>query len=285
MSACFPSKISFIKKIYRFFFRLYLEKKRKLNPVKTLWFNIRFLPWRQARHLPFFIHGPLTVAREGGLLLLDIPDSELKPGLIRLGYDFDRFSTNYAGTLLQMSGTIRWKGPFRCSVNTVIGACRPGASLEFGRYVSIGARTSIRAYRSITVEDNVSIVHDGCVYDTDFHPFRNILTGEIHQYTYPVKIGYGSFISSGAYLAKGTVLPPYSLVASHSLLNRDYSSENVTAPFIAGVPGKIKSQGIVRLFEKDLEITVSEHFLKTDLPLTVHKGLPSDHTGRYGSFI
>ena len=111
--ACLLSKISFIRKIHRFFFRLYLEKKRKLNIVKTLWFNISFLPWRQAKHFPFFIHGSLTVAREGGALLLDIPDSELKPGLIRLGYDYDRFSTNYAGTLLQLSGTIRWKGPFR----------------------------------------------------------------------------------------------------------------------------------------------------------------------------
>lgn len=42
--ACLLSKISFIRKIHRFFFRLYLEKKRKLNIVKTLWFNISFLP-------------------------------------------------------------------------------------------------------------------------------------------------------------------------------------------------------------------------------------------------
>ena len=118
--ACLLSKISFIRKIHRFFFRLYLEKKRKLNIVKTLWFNISFLPWKQAKHFPFFIHGSLTVAREGGALLLDIPDSELKPGLIRLGYDYDRFSTNYAGTLLQLSGTIRWKGPFRSSVNLAV---------------------------------------------------------------------------------------------------------------------------------------------------------------------
>lgn len=40
--ACLLSKISFIRKIHRFFFRLYLEKKRKLNIVKTLWFNISF---------------------------------------------------------------------------------------------------------------------------------------------------------------------------------------------------------------------------------------------------
>ena len=64
-----------------------------------------------------------------GALLLDIPDSELKPGLIRLGYDYDRFSTNYAGTLLQLSGTIRWKGPFRSSVNVVIGASKPESFL------------------------------------------------------------------------------------------------------------------------------------------------------------
>ena len=107
--ACLLSKISFIRKIHRFFFRLYLEKKRKLNIVKTLWFNISFLPWKQAKHFPFFIHGSLTVAREGGALLLDIPDSELKPGLIRLGYDYDRFSTNYAGTFPQQRQCGHWR--------------------------------------------------------------------------------------------------------------------------------------------------------------------------------
>ena len=51
------------------------------------------------------------------------------------------------------------------------------------------------------------------------------------------------------------------------------------------MPGKIKSQGLVRLFEKDLEITASEHFAQTDCPLIVHRGIPSDHSGREGSFI
>ena len=76
-----------------------------------------------------------------------------------------------------------------------------------GRYVSLGAQGSIRAYRSIVIEDYVAITHDCCIYDTDFHPFRNIRTGNINPYAIPVKIGQGSFISSGSYIAKGTVLP------------------------------------------------------------------------------
>lgn len=278
-------QILFLKKIYRFFFRLHLEKKRGLSLFRTLWFNIRFLPWNQARHFPFFIHGPLTVVQEGGRLILDISALELKPGIIRLGYNFDCFYLQSTGTLLQLFGTIRWKGPFRCSVNVVLGASRPEASVEFGRYIVVGAQSSIRAYRSIIIENDTDIAHDCNIYDTDFHPFRNILTGQIKQYTIPVKIGRGSFISPGTLITKGTILPPYSLVASRSLLNRDYSAENVEAPFIAGMPGKIKNHGLVRLFEKDMEIIVSEHLMDTDSPFISYTGMPCDHSGREGSFI
>lgn len=281
----FLSHIPFIKKTYRFLLRIRLEKARKLRLLKTLWFNIRFLPWKQAKHFPVFIHGTLTVYRGGGTICLNIPLERLRPGLIRLGYDYDRFSCNQGGTLLQLVGAIRWKGPFRSSVNAVIGACQPGATVEFGQYVSVGANTSIRSYRSIIIEDHVAITHDSSIYDTDFHPFRNILTGQISQYMVPVKIGQGSFIGSGTQISKGTVLPPYSLVASRSLLNRDYSQEGLEAPFIAGMPGKIKSHGFVRIFEKDLEITAMKHFMNNNSSLAAHKGIPSDHSGRKGAFI
>lgn len=279
------SKIPLIKKIYRFLFRLRLEKKRNLCFFRTLWFNIRFLPWKQARHLPIFIHGRLTIARGDGNIRLDVPTTNLHTGIIRLGYDYDRFSINYAGTLLQLYGTICWKGPFRSSVNVVIGSSQPRAIVKFGRYVNVGANSTIRAYRSIIVEDNVSITHDCSIYDTDFHPFRNVLTGLISQYTFPVQIGCGSFIGFGTQITKGTILPPYSLVASCSFLNRDYSQEGMEAPFIAGTPGQVKSHGIVRISEKDLEITAMEHFMNTDSPLMAHKGMPCDYSGRAGAFI
>lgn len=229
MMSCLLSKISFIKKIYRSFFRLYLEKRRKLNPVKTLWFNVRFLPWRQARYLPFFIHGPLTAARKGGLLLLDIPDSEQKPEHIHLGYNVARFSTNYAGTLLPLSGTIRWKGAFRCNVNTGIGTCKPGVSLKSVRYISIGTQAFIRAYRSIVLEHHVAIAHDRCVYDTDFHPFLNILTGKILSFSDipPRGVTKPPATSQGGQHAQPHSLPvqPLSIFRSYSYLSHHYEPD------------------------------------------------------------
>lgn len=278
------SRIPALQNIYRFFFRIHLEKKRHLRFFKTLWFNFHFFPWNQAIHCPVFIYGKLTIEGHEGSLCLNIPTDQLYPGMIRLGYNYDRFSTNYAGTLLQLQGTLQWNGPFRCSVNNVIGACQAEALVQFGAYVSLGANVKLRAYRCITIADHVAVTHDCGIYDTDFHPFRNIDSGEIPQYMTPIHLGQGSFIGFGTQITKGTVLPPYSLVAACSLLNRDYSQEQIEAPFIAGVPARIKHHGMVRIFEQNIELMAMSHFKENDTSLFVHQGLPSDLSGRMNSF-
>lgn len=65
------------------------------------------------------------------------------------------------------------------------------------------------------------------------------------------------------------ILPPYSLVVACSLLNRDYSQEQIKAPFIVGVPARMKHHGMVRIFEQNLELTAMSQFKENDTPYSL----------------
>ena len=56
--------------------------KRFLNLLYTIWFNIRYLPIKQAVHLPIFVRTNLRIEqlRRGQIELVDV-----KPFIVKLG--------------------------------------------------------------------------------------------------------------------------------------------------------------------------------------------------------
>ncbi len=276
--------MGWLRHIWRFLFWCYLQKKRNFNVLKTLSLNFKYLPLSRALRFPVFVYGPLLIDDDGGKIEILVPTKELKAGMIKVGIDFDLFSPVNNGTRLQLGGLIRFHGPFKSALNVVLGACKRSSIIEFGACVCIGSNCCVRAYKSIKIGEYTDIANNCKIYDTDFHPFRNIETGKVSQFTKEVLIGKCVFIAMGSCIFKGCILPDYSLVAAHSILNKNYSGPAIP-PFIAGVPAVVCGVSSLRLVEKDLEIDVTKHFENSSKIIILHKGEPIDFEGKIGSFL
>ena len=206
----------------------------------SLFFNLKYLPIRQAVKLPILLYKPHFISLHGHI---NIDYDNIRFGIIRLGQNMVSIYPNN-GVKLEINGSITFKG--RCSIgnNSFLSVGKNGHAIFGDNFI---ATTSLKlvAYNKIESQKNVLIGWNCMICDTDFHATINTQTHEIYPKQAPIILGDNVWVANNCTINKGCVLPPYTIVASHSLVNKDYSS---IPPYclLAGTPVKLKKENIGR---------------------------------------
>jgi hypothetical protein len=75
-----------------------------LSVPKTIWFNFRYLPMKQAKKLPIWIHYGTNIEIHGGKIIL--PLNNVSIAMIRIGFHRVEVCEPKAKTILSVSGGI-----------------------------------------------------------------------------------------------------------------------------------------------------------------------------------
>lgn len=70
----------------------------------------------------------------------------------------------------------------------------------------------------------------------------------------PISIGNFSWIGNRTTIGPGSILPDYTIVASNSLVNKDFSILNPYST-IGGIPAKFIREGWTRVWDTEREFT------------------------------
>lgn len=225
-----------------------IETILAINLLKTIYFNFRLLPFRQAIHLPFFLYR-VKLKNMNGKVLLE--SSKIKPGMVRLGGVYNSFfETGKFKLVWENRGTCVFKGECIVGHNSAIVTGNHGY-IEFG--ANFRAYTTIRlcSYKSIVIGKNSRISWESQLVDTDFHETINIETGERSIPTKEIVIGKNNWIGNRVSIMKGTKTPDFCIVGACSLLNKEYDLPEYS--LMAGVPAKLKKTGLYRDLGSDVE--------------------------------
>lgn len=225
-----------------------------INLVKTIYINFKTQKFTDAIKFPIYIYGRLKICRISGKITIEAP---IERGMIKLGYNSDNFSASKGSALIEISGELIFEGKANFSVDCtigVIGVCRIGSC------VFLGNNAKLRCWNSITLGRGSRLVVDTQIFDSNFHFVRNIATGKILPRSGTIEIGEFCWVGNRTTIMKGTKLPPYSIVAGNSLLNKDYTLDAPVAPTLAGMPAKIITSGNVRVFALNAESEIACYF-------------------------
>jgi acetyltransferase-like isoleucine patch superfamily enzyme len=180
---------------------------------KTLLFNLRYLPFKQALSLPLLVSHRVKLEWLGGGIELTGP---LRTGMIRLGFGYvDIFDPDRQRSVWSNRGRIAFRGRaylghgFRISV-------RAGGALTMGDCFSISAQSSILCRSNIEFGDDCLLAWDVLVMDSDWHALSYEgarRTGESVTIGDHVWIGCRSLILKGTSLGSGCVVAAGSTVA------------------------------------------------------------------------
>lgn len=219
---------------------LYIRIKKKflrVNWIKTIWFNFKALPAKQAFHLPFHIAYNVSIIRVGKIELQCKPSFGLiKIGTIRLNTDARK-----EPIVISNKGTIVFTGVAKIHMGAKINV-RSGF-LTFGDYASIGSCTKIVCMKNINIGNNVRISWNCQVFDTDFHFLHNIEKDTYYQRIKPITIEDSVFVGNGTTIGKGTYLTKGSVVSCCSKVSSDFRSEGPNL-LIMGMPAIAVKHGV-----------------------------------------
>ena len=204
------------------------------NVLATIFINFKLLPFRQAIKFPIEVFHKFRMTNLQGRLILDVP--VISRGMIQIGcYGSEMFSHNDE-TILYLAGDWHCKG----KVSFGIGSClriERGACMITEDDVVVGARNLVFCENGMVLKQKFLSSWDCTIIDTDRHDVINTKTRNVTNPSAEIVVGEHTWVGNSASIQKGTKLPANSIVASHSLCNKDYSSEGEYCIF-AGVPAK-----------------------------------------------
>jgi carbonic anhydrase/acetyltransferase-like protein (isoleucine patch superfamily) len=204
---------------------------------KSLYFNLRYLRFRDALRLPIIVSHRVWLFRARGTVRIAAP---LAFGMVKIGFGevsiFDQWKSR---AIWEVTGDVVFNG--RCSLGhgskISVG---DGARLAIGRNFVITAESALVCKKEITIGDDTLFSWDILVMDTDFHPIRDG-SGRMLNPDAEVVIGDHVWVGCRALILKGSVIPSGCVVAAGTTIAREFTGENAV---LGGNPVREIREGV-----------------------------------------
>ena len=186
-------------------------------------------------------------------------------GMISVGKKDVYVDTNVQNTIWTINGMLILEGPIRFFRGSYILVAKNGVldikskPTESG-ITKIGSNIHIFCFNHITIGYCTRIAWECQIYDSSFHYIEFVDSEkEIVPLSTPIVIGNHVWIGNRTTIAKGAIIPNDTVVASNSLVNKDFSN---TEPYsmLAGCPATVKATGLRRVFDRKQERELDKKF-------------------------
>lgn len=252
----------------------------KLNIIKTLYFNFKVLPFKQAIKLPFFLYGKVYLWQINGYV--ELPDV-ISTGMIKIGYKWiDLWPVSFLPTQIQNCGRLIFRGKCIISGGVNLNVQSSDGVLMLGDYIIIGGGAVVKCLDEISIGNNTRITGNCVVMDCNMHFIKNIDKGTIANYKAPITIGDNCWINYGTVISKGAVIPNYCITSRNSLVSKDFSEfgDNL---FLVGAPAKPASSRVQRIFSIEKQREYADYFKNNHVnELQLKQGLETETGAREG---
>jgi acetyltransferase-like isoleucine patch superfamily enzyme len=205
--------------------------------LNSLQLNFKYLPWHQAIKFPILASNGVKLRIMEGKVIINAP---LKPGLIKIGTgEIGIYDKRHNRAIWENKGTVIFNGEAIIKYGAKIVVGEQGI-LELGDRFRITSGSSIVCYKHIKLGNNCRISWDAQIIDTDFHSIFDNQGNKINP-NKSITIDDDCWIGNRCTISKGTILPKHTVIASNSLINKEFLESNT---IIGGTPGKVIKRGI-----------------------------------------
>lgn len=199
-----------------------------ISMPKTVYFNLRCLPFGTALKLPIYIHYNVKLGEfHKGIIRIDAP---VKRFMIKYGVGGVDGVDSQKSQLWLQKGTVTFRGTASFAEGCSI---RNNGELNFGDNFGAGKNCFISCTRQIVFGNDILMAWNGTVRDSDGH---TVLYEGVPQESFkPVFIGNHVWLAAETHVLKGVRICDNSIVAYRSLVNKAFDEEGI---LIGGFPAK-----------------------------------------------
>jgi acetyltransferase-like isoleucine patch superfamily enzyme len=191
--------------------------------IKTIYFNFRYLPFRQAKHIPILLSKKTFIKVEGGRVKIDC--KEIKYAMIKFGINGEAaISDSKTRSSYVLQGALIFKGnaDLGRGIRMII---LPKGTLVFGKNFIITGKSSFRVYRNVTIGDDCLFSWDILIMDYDGHRIFDKDNAKIND-SKPVIIGNHVWVGCRSTIWKGAIIPDNSVIGTGSLIAKELHQDS-----------------------------------------------------------
>ncbi len=193
-----------------------LKQICSINWVKTIYFNLKYLPLKKAIHLPVFIYNRTDLYKTKGRIILNVPP---RMGLVKIGpHGLGTQDIKYSRTIWDVSGTLVING--EVSIGRGSRICIDNeAILTLGNGFIITGLSTIICQKAITFGDDSLLSWDIQIMDTDFHRIIDT-NGDTINSPRPIHIGNHVWIGCRTTILKGVSVADDVVISANSTITK-----------------------------------------------------------------
>lgn len=230
----------------------------RLSLWRTIYFNLRTLPLKQAIKLPVYIYSGHRLFILAGKIIINC---SIYRGMIQIGKNTESFSMcDHSGFIQINEGcNLIFQGPAKLGVNTKLRLV--SSQVTFWKNVFIGTGVRVIGNGSyIKIGEGSRIAFESVIMNSSFHFTYNEKKGGYSQMSNPIIIGDYNWIGNRSTISGNARTKNFTIVCAGSLVNKDFTTIDGEYPMLGGQPAKLITNGIKRVFSPEIHSRVSKWF-------------------------
>lgn len=231
----------------------YLKLFSRINILKTLYFNFKMLPLKEALKLPFLFFGKVDFGPLSGSIVISSP---VRMGIFRWGMVNDGFAPSkmFSQFSLGKQACLEIYGRVDVGCGVVF---RISGHLTMSNNSFIGSKGIVACSHKISLGECARIGFGSVLMDTNHHFV--IHGGCARRKEGTIVIGNYCWVGNSCTVSKGCILPDNTIVAAKSFIAKDYT-ECGEYCLLVGSPAKMKQTDVRRLYDIRLEQSILNYF-------------------------
>ncbi|MBR0074071.1 MAG: hypothetical protein IJP95_09575 [Bacteroidales bacterium] len=208
---------------------------------RSLWYNLRLLPFRQAIRMPILISHRTVVQNVSGKFILH-PEKP-RMGLVKIGFGTCQCTDfRHNRTILNIRGTFDILGECSLGAGCAVEVAE-NALLTVGNKFNLGPKSLIICHKAITFGNDFITSWNCTLMDTDQHSLVDA-DGLVTNPDREITVGNNVWFGCNCLVTKGTTIADSTTVAAGTSLHGTYTDTHVV---LAGNPAKVVKRGVERL--------------------------------------
>jgi len=204
---------------------------------KTIYFNFKYLPFKQAIKIPIKVSKQVYLLHTGGQIKFDCP---IHTGMIQIGYGgVGIFDKKVSRSIWEVSGTVVFKG--RANIGHGSKICVMSGTLVLGNNFKITAESTIVTANKIEFGKDCLLSWEILIMDTDFHNIKD-QSENILNPPAPITIGNKVWIGCRSLILKGVTIPDNSVIGANSFVCKRLEKENAV---YGGQPARLLKEEVI----------------------------------------
>lgn len=214
--------------------------------VYSIWFNFKYLPFRQAIKLPVLVFKPKFLCLKGKVSI-DCDESSIYYGMIKLGVFTSEAYPN-SGITIRNEGNIIFRG--KCHIgNDCYIICGKQGCIDFGDDFRVTAGVKVISECGIKFGEHTRFGWGGIAIDTNFHPLFDMEKNKFKRAFGKISIGNNNWFGMNCLIMPSVETPDYCIFGARTIVTRGSQFESYCVH--GGSPIRILSRNVKRIIGQD----------------------------------